>query len=362
MLDRLRSVLIRPALALGVSSFLIGMSPAIAQPANTPVGTPPPSAPAPTSPTADTPATAESPPRVPPKLEGITPLAHVEVSGKGPVPMVLIPHWTMEWTTWQGFMQRNQDRYTMYAVTLPGFGGSDAPPLPMGALPSDGLWLDNAAAAVVDLIKTRNIDKPVVVGHSLGGNVALRIALLAPESIRSVVSIDGMPAVPMSAPREPPVSKEIRGRMVNERLRMQHEAVTDEGWLPLVRKRAMEWVRDPALGSRIADAAARVPKSVASNYLCEMMATDMSSDLAGMRVPALLIAPIPEVSPAPGLTLEDIRQNWRNTLTSAMNCQLVFFEACKALVVFDAPDATDRAVAQFVAGQPVQGKPAAAAR
>lgn len=276
--------------------------------------------------------------------------------------MVLIPHWTMDWTAWQGFMQRNQDRYTMYAVTLPGFGGSDAPPLPMGALPSDGLWLDNAAAAVVDLIKSRNIDKPVVVGHSLGGNVALRVALLAPETIRSVVSIEGSPALPMAVPGQPPVEKAIRARLIDERLRAQQEAITYEDWLPLVRKRAQEWTRDQALGGRIADAAARVPKTVASNYICELMASDLSADLAGMRVPALLIAAIPETSPAPGLTLESIRQNWRNVLTSAVNCQLVFFEGGKHLLMVDEPDATDRAVAQFVAGQPVQGKPAAAGR
>ncbi|HWQ33597.1 MAG TPA: hypothetical protein VNQ79_12150 [Blastocatellia bacterium] len=47
-------------------------------------------------------------------------LGHVEKRGRGPVPMILISDVRTDWTIWQSFMERNAERYTMYAVTLPG--------------------------------------------------------------------------------------------------------------------------------------------------------------------------------------------------------------------------------------------------
>ena len=53
-------------------------------------------------------------------------LAHVERVGTGPVDLVLIPGLACDWRVWEDFLQRNARRYTMYAVTLPGFGGAPA--------------------------------------------------------------------------------------------------------------------------------------------------------------------------------------------------------------------------------------------
>lgn len=305
---------------------------------------------------------ASPPPRVAPTLDSVTPLAHVEVMGKGPIPLVLIPHWTLDWSAWKPFMERNTERYTMYAVTLPGFGGSDPPPLPVAALPSDQLWLDNAAWAVLALIDERKIDKPVIIGSFLGGNVAIRVALKAPEVIRGIISIEGSPALPMTPPGAPPLSEEYRRSMVDQQLRPKLESITDEQWIEVVRAQAMSWTKDPARGARFGDAAVRVPKTIAVTYNCEMLATDLTIELAGMRKPALFLAAIPATPPAAGLPLESIRQGWRDTLASGVNCSLAFFEGSRADIPNDEPEAFDRAVAQFVQGAPVEGKPASAGR
>src|SRR5688500_2392184 len=47
-----------------------------------------------------------------------SPVPHVEVRGKGPIQMVLIPGLLSDWTVFESFMERNGERYTMYAVTL----------------------------------------------------------------------------------------------------------------------------------------------------------------------------------------------------------------------------------------------------
>ena len=66
--------------------------------------------------------------------------------------------------------------YTTYAVTLPGSGGSAAPPMPPdGTSYAEGSWIRGAEAGILDLIDTERLAKPVVVAHWLfATHVALR--------------------------------------------------------------------------------------------------------------------------------------------------------------------------------------------
>ena len=57
-------------------------------------------------------------------------LGSVVEHGHGPIDMVLISGFGLGASTFQEFMRRNADRYRMFAVTLPGFEGTSAPPMP----------------------------------------------------------------------------------------------------------------------------------------------------------------------------------------------------------------------------------------
>src|SRR3546814_9828241 len=50
--------------------------------------------------------------------------------------------------------------------------------------------------SLLQLIEQLKIDKPVLVGHSLGGTLALRFAGEHPELISGVVAVDGLPIFP----------------------------------------------------------------------------------------------------------------------------------------------------------------------
>src|SRR5262245_60595350 len=59
-------------------------------------------------------------------------IAEVERRGSGPVPLVLIAGAPYGWRAWEGFMARNAERYTMFAVTPAGYAGTAPPALPAG--------------------------------------------------------------------------------------------------------------------------------------------------------------------------------------------------------------------------------------
>ena len=62
-------------------------------------------------------------------------LGAVVERGKGPIDMVLVSGFGLGASAFDGFMKRNTSRYHMLAVTLPGFEGSAAPPMPAWSMP-----------------------------------------------------------------------------------------------------------------------------------------------------------------------------------------------------------------------------------
>jgi pimeloyl-ACP methyl ester carboxylesterase len=68
------------------------------------------------------------------------------------------------------------DRYRVVAVDLPGFGDSDKP---IGA-PYDPRFFAEAMVALLDALELDRVD---LIGNSLGGRIALELALRAPERV-----------------------------------------------------------------------------------------------------------------------------------------------------------------------------------
>jgi pimeloyl-ACP methyl ester carboxylesterase len=69
------------------------------------------------------------------------------------------------------------DRFRVIAVDLPGFGDSDKP---IGAAYDAPFFAD----AMIDLLDALKLDRADLIGNSLGGRVALEVALRDPELVR----------------------------------------------------------------------------------------------------------------------------------------------------------------------------------
>jgi pimeloyl-ACP methyl ester carboxylesterase len=101
-------------------------------------------------------------------------------SGEGD-PLVLLHGIGMQWQAWKPLLPELTREREVFAVDLPGFGGS--PTLPPGVVP-DPPAIADAVAAFLD---TLGLDRPAIGGLSLGGWVALELAKRG--RARSVVAI-----------------------------------------------------------------------------------------------------------------------------------------------------------------------------
>jgi len=135
--------------------------------------------------------------------DGVT-LAYEE-SGDGDPPFVFVHGWTCNHTHFAPQLAHFSARHRVVAVDLRGHGRSDAPeePYAIATFADDVAWLCHELG----------VERPVVVGHSMGGAVVLELAARHPELPRAIVMLDAAPVTKASeaAAIAAELSKNLRG-------------------------------------------------------------------------------------------------------------------------------------------------------
>lgn len=110
----------------------------------------------------------------------------VSQAGEGQ-PVVLLHGLFVDHTTWQPVIDLLSAHFMVVAPDLPGFGQSEKPPasrFPYGT--------EAFAEAVADLYAGLDLGRAAVVGHGLGGAVALTLASRHPELVSRLVLVDAV--------------------------------------------------------------------------------------------------------------------------------------------------------------------------
>jgi pimeloyl-ACP methyl ester carboxylesterase len=109
----------------------------------------------------------------------------VRVAGSGP-DVLLIPGLASSGAVWDDTVKQLCKARRCHVFTLAGFAGVPAQPGPL---------LDNVDAALAAYIEQQHLKAPIVIGHSLGGFVALRLAIDHPADVGKLVIVDALPAL-----------------------------------------------------------------------------------------------------------------------------------------------------------------------
>lgn len=98
-------------------------------------------------------------------------------AGSG-IPVLLLHGWNSSYDVYKGIISSLSDRCRLVAPNFPGCGGSDTMPEP---------WtLDDYCSFVLKFIKETGLENPILIGHSHGGRVVLKMTadgMIAPPKI-----------------------------------------------------------------------------------------------------------------------------------------------------------------------------------
>jgi len=107
-------------------------------------------------------------------------VVHYEAYGRGK-PVVLLHGWLGSWGCWYGTMEALSSRYRAYALDFWGFGESDKR--------RESYNVSDFVALVDQFMERLGIQQAPVIGHSMGGTVALNLALDRPQRVEKVAVV-----------------------------------------------------------------------------------------------------------------------------------------------------------------------------
>jgi pimeloyl-ACP methyl ester carboxylesterase len=246
--------------------------------------------------------------------------------------MILIPGLNTSGAVWNTIVGELKDRYTCHVLTLAGFAGQPAIEPP---------FLPTMRDALLHYIESQQLDRPVLVGHSLGGMLALWVGVAAGERVRSIITIDGVPFLPVltnpsaTADSVRPMAQSLRDRLLRASAsdRVREAAVA-----------SAQLVTAPADASMVAEWAAASDAMMTAHAIAEMMTTDIRADVARISVPVLLIAPVVGT----GAMANQIQQAYERQVAPIADHRLVFVENARHFVMLDNPAAVRAAMRAFL--------------
>ena len=228
----------------------------------------------------------------------------VEVVGDGP-DVILIPGLSTPREVWAATAERLGATHRLHLVQLRGFGDPAGPN-------ATGPVLQPFAADLARYIREAGLDRPAVVGHSMGGLAALMLASGEPTLTSRLVIVDALPFIGTLFSPGATVAA-IRPQAEGMRATMLAAAADPSIRAALAERTAGTLAKTDAARAAVARWSLASDPAVSAQALVDDMGTDVRPDLAGLTVPVTVIVPTDDgVRPA-GETLAFYRAQFAGT-------------------------------------------------
>jgi pimeloyl-ACP methyl ester carboxylesterase len=213
----------------------------------------------------------------------------VTVTGQGP-DVILIPGLASSAHVWDATVAHIATHHRVHVVQVAGFAGT-----PAGGN-TTGPVFEPVVGAIHDYITANKLQGAAVIGHSLGGAMAMRLAIAHPGDAGRIMIVDSLPFIgtmfgAQSVAAVQPQATMLRDQMVNG---------TQEAYATAEPAQMTRLVK-----SQNAEAAAAIAAASASDHrvvaqaLYDDLVTDMRADIAKISVPVTMLYPWDEGSGAP---------------------------------------------------------------
>ena len=267
---------------------------------------------------------------------------HVDKFGAGEQSLVLIPGLGCGPWVWHGTIAKFSPTYSVYVLTLPGFSGHPAA--------KEGPLIPTFQRDFWELLATRKIDKPLVVGHSLGGMLAIAVAAEHPDRLSAVVAVDGLPVYPTLARLSEKARKGVADEIAKQ-MTAASEAETlasHKAFMSTSGTNRPEWVEPATTFLARSD-----PKAVAA-WMRELIVADLRPQLPRVTIPMLEIMPYqpPAAGQEPGYTQEQTLGFYKSLVAAAPKAMVTPITPSRHFVMLDQPASFYDELAKFFASVP----------
>lgn len=205
------------------------------------------------------------------------------VIGEGQ-PVIMIPGLTCDGSVWNETIEAMGNGYQYHVMTLPGFAGNE----PLADVEAG--FFKQVGAMVLDYIDQNKIKKPIIIGHSLGGFMALNIAIKRPNLPLKLVIVDSLPyltKIQMPQAETPEQAKQMAKQMTSMVLASANQPRANKVAYQKQMLQTMIIDKDKIEIAAGWGADSDTPTVAQSMY--EMYTTDIRAELTKIKVPTLVL-------------------------------------------------------------------------
>jgi pimeloyl-ACP methyl ester carboxylesterase len=200
----------------------------------------------------------------------------VSVSGKGKQAILFIPGFACSGDVWKETQAALKGDYTFYTFTMAGFAGA-----PAQTSPTFKGW-ENVIAAY---IQQNKISKPIIIGHSMGGGMALAIAADYPNLVSKIIVVDALPCLAaMMDPSFKAKENNDCSAIINK-----FTAIPDDQFYKMQLLTMTRLVADTGRIKQIAQWSAKSDRKTFAGMYCDFSNTDLRESIANIKCPALIL-------------------------------------------------------------------------
>jgi pimeloyl-[acyl-carrier protein] methyl ester esterase len=261
----------------------------------------------------------------------------VEVIGQGP-DVILIPGFASSREVWRPLAQRLAATHRVHLVQLAGFAGE---PWANG----DGPFVAPVIDALAAYVETQGLERPAVIGHSMGGLSALLLAQARPDLVGRIMSVDSLPffsalygpQVTVEAAR--PFAAQAAASMLNPDADA-FRAGQDQAAIGLA--------RDAATRTAMVDWSMASDRQALAAAIADVMTTDARPGLSAMTVPVWAIYASDADGGAPAAMADSV---WTREWTGVPDLTLERVDGSRHFIMADQPQTFYAIVDRFLAIQ-----------
>jgi pimeloyl-ACP methyl ester carboxylesterase len=206
------------------------------------------------------------------------PAFKVDVTGSG-APIILIPGLGSSGSVWDATVARycGNGKYQCHVLTLAGFAGQPAIKQPL--LPA----VEQQLSAY---LSEKKFDKPIVIGHSLGGYLGMKLAADHPQQVGRLIIVDSLPA--LGATQLPTITREQLKQQAEGMRNMMKGQDAETFKANQLRTLRTMITKQEDIDRALASGKASDRDTVIDS-MTELMASDLRDDISRIKAPTLVL-------------------------------------------------------------------------
>jgi len=198
--------------------------------------------------------------------------------GQGPT-MVFIPGLISGRETFTETCEAFVMKHRCLLLDLPGFAGQKPIDVQRG-------FFSPVEEQIILLLRDNHVAHATLVGHSLGGVLAMLIALDAPDLVDRLILVDSLPFYP--ATQNPGLTAQLMKPQA-EQMRAQMNAVSDEDFVKLTAQSAAGMSNTAARHGLLTEWSRSSDRATTTAAMVDLMTTDLRGRISGLSQPVLVL-------------------------------------------------------------------------